>query len=219
MEARQISRVASGAGNARNGAQVAAARQTIRYSIHQAKTAALAAKKPRNFLDESSDAGHLIMALQVELNRAKKMRSGAESALEKTKATHGLVVTDHAVIRFFERALGIDVQAIRDQIARVVPDEALRKDGAVYIRDGLAFIVKDRNMVTVLGDDMDKAIGEAFSVNGVQLAELKTRADGLTAKAARRAAKTLSKYGAQVKQARSAMLDRLNSERAAGWAA
>jgi hypothetical protein len=57
-------------------------------------------------------------------------------------------VSDHALVRYFERAMGFDVEAVRAQIARqCAPAAAL---GAVSFRaDGVQFVLDGHVVVTV----------------------------------------------------------------------
>lgn len=59
-------------------------------------------------------------------------------------------VTDHALLRYLERARGIDVELIREHIALICAPAA--NAGAVNLRrDGVQYIFAQGAVVTVLG--------------------------------------------------------------------
>lgn len=57
-------------------------------------------------------------------------------------------VTDHAVVRFLEQARGVDVDAIRDEIARLCRDGLDRGACGVQV-DGVEFRIENGTIVTV----------------------------------------------------------------------
>lgn len=57
-------------------------------------------------------------------------------------------VTDHAVLRYMQRAEGVDVEAKRKEIARLVQN-GVDQDACGVIRDGLRFVLVDASVVTV----------------------------------------------------------------------
>ena len=65
-------------------------------------------------------------------------------------------VTDHAVVRWIERAHGIDVAAIRRQIVSKVTRsvdlaEQLDERGNVtVVLDGVRYVVRDHRVITIL---------------------------------------------------------------------
>jgi putative hemolysin len=70
-----------------------------------------------------------------------------------------LRVTDHALVRFMERAGGLDAEALRLALAAslVRAEEAAAAISAsryTVIVDGLRYVVEDGHLVTVLDADM-----------------------------------------------------------------
>lgn len=57
-------------------------------------------------------------------------------------------VTDRAVLRYLERAKGIDIAAIRDELGHVV-DKAIEMGAGAAIVDGVKYVLDDRTIVTV----------------------------------------------------------------------
>jgi hypothetical protein len=59
-------------------------------------------------------------------------------------------VTDHALLRFMERALGIDVEALRSRILTPAVREAIRGRASAVEVEGVTFVVCDAAIVTTL---------------------------------------------------------------------
>lgn len=56
-------------------------------------------------------------------------------------------VTDHAVLRYLERVKGIDIDAVRDELGRVV-DRAIELGAGAAIVDGVKYVLNDKTIVT-----------------------------------------------------------------------
>jgi hypothetical protein len=67
-----------------------------------------------------------------------------------------LNVTDHALLRYVERVLGIDIEAIRNTIIseKVESLVAAVGDAKVPIGDGVYAVVRNHNVVTIATSDM-----------------------------------------------------------------
>ena len=50
-------------------------------------------------------------------------------------------VTDHALVRYFERVLGFDIDALKDEIARAV-DASVQVGGGSVVLDGMRYVLK-----------------------------------------------------------------------------
>jgi len=207
-------RAALGVGASRNGGQVAAALQTIRYSVLDKRRGDLTAKRSA-LLSKRKDQGHLLWALRHEAARLEGSRAEIVARLEKVGRSGRVEVTDHAVIRFLERAMGIDINAVRAQIERLIPSEALESDRVLYIRDGLAFLVGQRSLVTILDDYMDVEVDKAFAIDGAPIAPL--RPVDPHESAASSAARTLNRRAKASRAKFEETTARLKAE--LGWAA
>jgi hypothetical protein len=186
-------RAAMGIGHARNGAQVAQALQTLRYSALDKRRPDPEAKRSR-LQAKRKDTGHLLMMLENEVRRIKEQRADVTKQIERVGPSGRIDVTDHALVRFLERVMNYDLDAVRDQIARLVPAER-PEDRALYIRNGFQFVVKDRVLVTVLDGHMDPDIEEAFAVDDAGIsAPQPVRAIETSAS---QAARTLARCGAK----------------------
>jgi len=111
------------------------------------------------------DKRRLTQALRAEANRLEREANQMSDALgalrQRDRRPADIAVTDHALIRFLERVMGIDVEAIRDQIARLVPigglpeatPELPDRHGILLVED-FQFLVTPTSLVTVLTEDM-----------------------------------------------------------------
>jgi len=107
------------------------------------------------------DRLRLVKALRDTANRieAEAKREHAVIAATKT-APSPLAVTDHAVVRFMERVMDIDIPAIRQQIARAVPAVAIDPsasdgDHSIWLRDGFQFLLTPHSVISVLSPHMN----------------------------------------------------------------
>jgi hypothetical protein len=77
------------------------------------------------------------------------------------RSTDPVRVTDHAVLRYMERAMGLNVEIVREHIMNVCADAAAF--GAVCVRsEGLRFEIASGAIITVLDDQ--QAPGAATKV-------------------------------------------------------
>ncbi len=60
-----------------------------------------------------------------------------------------LGVTDHAVLRYMERVMGLDVEGLRLHLAREFEPHA-RAGCSAVLRDGHRFVIQDRHLITVV---------------------------------------------------------------------
>lgn len=65
-----------------------------------------------------------------------------------------IVVTEHAILRYVERVMGIDTEAIKARILSPENRRAIGFAGSCKIKsDGLTFVVKNRAVVSVIAKD------------------------------------------------------------------
>lgn len=64
--------------------------------------------------------------------------------------TRRVHVTDHALIRYLERALGVDTEGLRRRIARAARPGAEKGADAIIV-DGVRFCLSDHTVTTVTG--------------------------------------------------------------------
>lgn len=65
-------------------------------------------------------------------------------------------VTDHALLRYLERARGIDVELIREHVALLCAPSA-NAGAKSYRVEGVTYVFKKGHVVTVIGEDMRTA--------------------------------------------------------------
>ena len=219
----RANRLALGLDHGRGGYEVAKERQTLRFSVLEGRKAKLPAilttPAPKSVaISARKDVGHLCGALAKEVARLNRKSAALKTSIPP-KVPGEVEVTDHAVIRFLERVMSIDVNAIRAQIARLVPVEALEPGRMVYIRDGFTYLMSDAAIVTILDDKTDGDIRDHFSIDGVHIAPLKPPVEGdEKPRNIRRAASLLSRRGHAKKRAPiNAKSAQLEAEKAAGW--
>lgn len=111
---------------------------------------------------EARDKMRLVNALRVAANRLEAEAKGTYGFLTgpATATAGGIAVTDHAVCRFLERVMEIDVDGVRDQIARLIPDHAIpagrgHDEHGIHVRDGFQFLLSPNGVISVLSPNMD----------------------------------------------------------------
>lgn len=148
-----------------SGAEEAQARATVRYSINDRATKQAMAQRISAAAGKRRDKNQFFDALQREVNRAEEMRQSATDRFKRLGENEGLLISDHAVIRFLERVMEMDVEAIRAQIARIIPPTVLEHERAIYTRAGRQYVVKDGVLVTVLDEHMDELVESHFAID------------------------------------------------------
>lgn len=61
-------------------------------------------------------------------------------------------VPDHAVIRYLERAKGVDIDGVRRHIAGLV-QRGVKAQGDAVVVEGVKFVLRGNVVVTVIGKD------------------------------------------------------------------
>jgi hypothetical protein len=100
------------------------------------------------------------------LAEAERIAAGLRAGLtdvsaELMKRTSGSVeprLSDHAVLRFIERALGLDVDAIRKRIMTDVVKDAIASGATTITVEGIRFKVVDGTIVTTLEKQVKKRL-------------------------------------------------------------
>ena len=85
------------------------------------------------------------------MTERQKLNDMVESLIPKK-----LIVSDHAILRYIERIMGIDVDSIRNTIANDKVQELVNTlgDAKVPIGDGAYAVVKNHSIVTIETADM-----------------------------------------------------------------
>ncbi len=88
----------------------------------------------------------------------------AESERRRTMTTAGICISDHAVLRYLERFRGIDMQAVREEIAEMARKSGKLDSGEQYSRaddpeSGVTLGINGiTNVVTTVFSDDHRAI-------------------------------------------------------------
>jgi hypothetical protein len=80
---------------------------------------------------------------EIRAEIAKRMRPSVEPS-----------VSDHALLRYAERILGIDMEEMRSQILTEATKSALRMGASGVTVNGVKMVAKDGRIVTVLAEGM-----------------------------------------------------------------
>lgn len=145
--------------------------ETLRFSVTSLDRKRAMAAKISKASGDRKDKNDIWAALQHELKRFDAIRAGTTAASKALGEAEAPLVTDHAVIRFLERCMGVDVEAVRCQIARLLPAAAMEHERTLYVRGGFQFIVRNGCLVTVLNEDMEEAVESFFSIDDKGVAE------------------------------------------------
>lgn len=104
------------------------------------------------------ELGDLVQRFEAELTRLNQERRNVASMLsdaqttmiaKKTPATEASC-SDHAIIRYLERAKGVDVNAIRSKILSASTINAINSGALSITVDGLKFCIRNKMVTTVL---------------------------------------------------------------------
>ncbi|MPZ57594.1 MAG: hypothetical protein GEU91_14060 [Rhizobiales bacterium] len=84
-------------------------------------------------------------------------RRGGQAVMKKPahRRPRYITVTDHALIRFMQRAGGVEMEVVRAQLAQALnrarnAADSIGQGSYRIVADGLVYVVKDDNVVTVL---------------------------------------------------------------------
>ncbi len=106
-----------------------------------------------------------ITELQAESSRLQSLMAQLETNLADARASLGSVraelekrlrpapeprISDHAILRFLERAMGIDVASIKKRLLSDDVREAIKAGASAVIVDGVRLKVQDNTIVTVM---------------------------------------------------------------------
>lgn len=115
----------------------------------------ISSKKINTHLQEVSEEEQLIKLRIEQLNQELQKKQQIKDKLKKKKKkldNKALEVSEHALLRFFERIEGRDVEAIRQQIMDPSIKELIKvlsKNGTYPHPDGYSVVVRNNNVVTV----------------------------------------------------------------------
>jgi uncharacterized protein YlxW (UPF0749 family) len=84
-----------------------------------------------------------LMTLQKDIT---KVNSEIEEAKKLAKEPS---VSDHAVVRYLERAMGFDIDAVRDAILTDLVKSAMAAGVVSVTQDGVKLVIRDNRVITV----------------------------------------------------------------------
>ncbi len=96
----------------------------------------------------NKEAGEFQNKLATTRNRIRNLESRLVSL------TSEIGVTDHAVLRFLERAMGFDIGAIKERILDDTTKKAIKSlgNGTYPITDGYTAVVRNNSIITITDD-------------------------------------------------------------------
>ena len=93
-------------------------------------------------------------ALQGEVAQMEATRRSLLAEVERrSHPTVDVRITDHALLRYVERIFRIDVDAVRREILTDGVAKCIELGASTITVNGVQFRVKDRSIVTVIGND------------------------------------------------------------------
>jgi seryl-tRNA synthetase len=93
---------------------------------------------------------------QAEASKLKKEMGQIKQQIDniKSKTDGKIVVSEHAMLRYIERILGIDLDELQKKILDEEDAKTIRALGnCTYPKDGFKLKIKDGTVVTVLGEN------------------------------------------------------------------
>ncbi|WP_456403519.1 hypothetical protein [Hydrogenimonas sp.] len=93
--------------------------------------------------------------IQMVQKRIEMLRDVSDNHVRSRSKCDGIVVTDHAVIRYLERVVGVDIGAVKRKISggAVVKCAAAIGDGRYPIEPGVKAVVRGGKVVTIIKYD------------------------------------------------------------------
>jgi uncharacterized coiled-coil DUF342 family protein len=95
---------------------------------------------------------------QQEASKLKKDMGQIKQQIDnlKSKADGNIIVSEHAMLRYIERVLGIDLDELQKKILDENDIKSVRALGnCTYPKDGFKLKIKDGKVITVLGENED----------------------------------------------------------------
>lgn len=111
---------------------------------------------------ESMRLQSLLGHMEVQLQDTRRALALVRTELEKRMRPSPVPrVSDHALLRFIERVLGFDVEAVRDRILTDTVKSAILAVASAVNVDGARLTVKDNTIVTVtVGEKKPKKVAK-----------------------------------------------------------
>lgn len=116
-------------------------------------------RRKHGTLNEISGLKEERKALDTKIKAAEGQLRKITDEIKDITVEQGIVLSEHAMLRYFERVLGYDLAKVRDEILSVALTERIRmlRSGVFPAenQDGIKYKlrVKDGVVVTILGED------------------------------------------------------------------
>ena len=93
---------------------------------------------------------------QQEASKLKKDMGQIKQQIDnlKSKTDGNIIVSEHAMLRYIERVLGIDLDELQKKILDENDIKTVRALGnCTYPKDGFKLKIKDGKVITIIGED------------------------------------------------------------------
>lgn len=120
--------------------------------------AALAEKPSNELAARRADLGSLMHVYGAAVNKLR-VEAEAITTLLHAREKPQLEVSDHAVVRWLEKVKGMDMNALRQEIADAATEAKNEGDGSIcrakgdavaYTKSGVTFVVARRNIIVTV---------------------------------------------------------------------
>lgn len=105
-------------------------------------------------LDVLSVAHSLEANAEATLNLRRKEVALINARLRKVRGENpSLQITDHAVVRYLERVVGLDIDSVRKDMIAKVPEDHTYDSTPGFIKidvDGLQYVIRDNIIISVI---------------------------------------------------------------------
>lgn len=105
--------------------------------------------------NDTKELNKQVSNIQKEINNLKDKQTGLEKDIkDMMNCKQELIVTEHAILRYLERSLCINIEEIKARIASesVKNQFAVLGNGQYPIDNGLKVVIKGNTIVTVIGE-------------------------------------------------------------------
>lgn len=134
-----------------------------------------------SFIELSDDVDELLELLgqsdslniqaENELALRKTERSLIKRRLKKVRQeANELHITDHAIVRYLERVVGIDIEACKKEMLSKLPEDLEVSDEVAFVKistNELQYVIRD-NLIISVTPGKDEQIGNEIHSNLIQ---------------------------------------------------
>jgi len=96
-----------------------------------------------------------ISLINTQLSQLQKDKKSRQQCLKEIddrieESLKEVVITEHAIVRYFERVLGYNLEEIKDRILPPEEKQVIKQlNNCTYPRDGFSLIIKNNKVITI----------------------------------------------------------------------